>query len=113
MKSLGVAIDANLRVTVPTIRQDIKIQEDLVEEIARIIGYNKIEAKAPLGFLGIAKTDDTLTIINKTKSIFEGLGFNEVYNFSFIGEDDLNKTKVDKRGYIELENPLSIDLKYS
>ena len=112
MKSLGFAIDANLRVTVPTIRQDIKIQEDLVEEIARIIGYNNIEAKAPLGFLGIAKTDDTLTIINKTKSIFEGLGFNEVYNFSFIGEDDLNKTKVDKRGYIELENPLSIDLKY-
>jgi phenylalanyl-tRNA synthetase beta chain len=112
IKSLGFNIDANLRVTVPTIRQDIKIQEDLIEEIARMIGYNNIEAKAPLGLLGIARTDDTSTIINKTKSIFEGLGFTEVYNFSFIGEDDLNKTKVDKKGYIELENPLSVDLKY-
>jgi len=112
MKSLGFGVDANLRVTVPTIRQDIKIQEDLIEEIARIIGYNNIEAKAPLGLLGITKTDDILTVTNKVKSIFEGMGFTEVYNFSFVGEDDLEKTKINKREFIELENPLSVDLKY-
>jgi len=112
LKSLNFGVDANLKVTVPTIRQDIKIQEDLIEEIARMIGYDNIETKIPLGFIGVNKLDDTLTTINKIKNILEGFGFNEVYNFSFIAENDLNKTKIDKKGLIELENPLSLDLKY-
>jgi phenylalanyl-tRNA synthetase beta chain len=112
LKSLDFGVDANLKVVVPTIRQDIKIQEDLIEEIARIIGYDNIEAKAPLGLLGITKLDDALTITNKTKTILEGLGFTEVYNFSFIGEDDFKKAKISNKRYIELENPLSVDLKY-
>jgi phenylalanyl-tRNA synthetase beta chain len=112
LKSLDFGVDANLKVVVPTIRQDIKIQEDLIEEIARIIGYDNIEAKAPLGLLGITKLDDVLTITNKTKTILEGLGFTEVYNFSFIGEDDFKKARISNKRYIELENPLSVDLKY-
>ncbi|MBU4285183.1 phenylalanine--tRNA ligase subunit beta [Patescibacteria group bacterium] len=112
LKLLDFDVDANLKVIVPTIRQDVKIQEDLIEEIARIIGYDNIEAKAPLGLLGITKLDDVLTITNKTKTILEGLGFTEVYNFSFIGEDDFKKARINKKGYIELENPLSVDLKY-
>ena len=112
LKLLDFDVGASLKVIVPTIRQDIKIQEDLIEEIARIIGYDNIEARQPLGFLGINKLDDVLTITNKVKTMLEGLGFTEVYNFSFVGEDDLNKTKIDRRNYIELENPLSVDLKY-
>ncbi|HUT96270.1 MAG TPA: phenylalanine--tRNA ligase subunit beta, partial [Candidatus Paceibacterota bacterium] len=69
LKLLGFDVDANLKVVIPTIRQDVKIQEDLIEEIARIIGYDNIEAKAPLGLLGIVKLDDVLTITNKTKTI--------------------------------------------
>ena len=112
LKLLGFEVDDFLRVIVPTIRQDIKIQEDLIEEIVRLIGYDNIESKAPLGLIGIVKTDGALTIINKVKTILEGAGFNEVYNFSFLGEDDFKKAKVKKDEYIELENPLSIDLKY-
>jgi len=112
LKSLGFEIDNSLKVTVPTIRRDIKIQEDLIEEIARLIGYDDIKPKAPLGFIGITKTDDVLIITNKVKTILEGAGFNEVYNFSFVGEEDLHKIKVNPQNYIELENPLSADLKY-
>jgi len=112
LKSLGFEIDNSLKVTIPTIRQDIKIQEDLIEEIARLIGYDDIKPKAPLGFIGITKTDDVLIITNKAKTILEGAGFNEVYNFSFVGEEDLHRIKVNPQNYIELENPLSADLKY-
>jgi phenylalanyl-tRNA synthetase beta chain len=112
LKSLGFEVDEFLKVTVPTIRQDIEIEEDLIEEISRMIGYDKIPTQQLFGLLGASKTDDDLTIINKVKSIFEGLDFNEVYNFSFVGENDIEKLKLNKDGYLELENPLSIDLKY-
>ena len=112
LKSLGFEVDNSLRVVVPTIRQDIKIQEDLIEEIVRLIGYDKIKSKEPLGFIGIARTDDVLIITNKVKTILEGAGFSEVYNFSFNGEDDLHRAKQNQKGYLELENPLSNDLKY-
>ncbi len=112
LKLLGFEVGNSLRVTVPTIRRDIKIQEDLIEEIVRLIGYDQIKSILPMGLVGISRTDGVLTITNKVKTIFEGLGFTEVNNFSFVGEDDLSKTKVSKDGYIELENPLSDDLKY-
>jgi phenylalanyl-tRNA synthetase beta chain len=112
LKSLGFEIDNSLKVTVPTFRQDIKIEEDLVEEVARLIGYNNISTQAPLGLLGITKLDEVFSVNNKIKTIFEGFGFTEVYNFSFVGENDLKKLGIKSKDYLELENPLSLDLKY-
>ncbi len=93
--------DDRLLVEVPTRRLDIELPEDLVEEIGRIYGYEKIPSKPPLGILVPAKVDDLLRLKNKVKDILDGLGLSEVYNYSFVGEGDL-----------ELENPLSSDLKY-
>jgi len=104
LRSLEFDVDNSLKVVVPTFRRDINIEEDLIEEIARLIGYSKIPSEAPLGLLGITKLDEVLSITNKVKNIFEGFGFTEVYNFSFVGEGG--------KDYLELENPLSIDLKY-
>jgi len=111
LKSLGFTVDDSLRITIPTIRRDIEIEEDLIEEIARLIGYDNIPSKHPFGLLGAAKSDDDLTIVNKVKTIFEGTGFTEVYNYSFIGEDDVKKLEL-KPDCLELENPISADLKY-
>jgi len=112
LKSLGFTIDDSLRVIIPTIRRDIEIEEDLIEEIGRLIGYDNIPTKHPFGLLGAAKSDDDLTIINKVKTIFEGIGFIEIYNNSFVGKDDLEKLALKSDGYLELENPLSVDLAY-
>jgi len=109
---LGFEIDSSLKVVVSTIRQDIEIEEDLIEEIGRLIGYDSIPTKQPFGLLGAAKLDDNLVVTNKVKTIFEGVGFTEVYNFSFVGENDIEKFGVKPAGYVELENPLSLDLKY-
>jgi len=101
-----------LLVEVPTRRLDIEIPEDLIEEVGRIYGYEKIPSKPPLGILVSAKPDDLRSLRNKVKDILEGLGLSEVYNYSFIGEEDLKKLKQSPKNYIELENPLSVDLKY-
>ncbi len=97
---------------VPTRRLDIEISEDLIEEIGRIYGYEKITPKPPMGTLVLAKPDDLLRSKNKAKDILDGLGMTEVYNYSFVGDDDLEKLKLSSKDYIELENPLSLDLKY-
>ena len=101
-----------LIVEVPTRRLDIEISEDLIEEVGRIYGYEKISSKPPLGILVSAKPDDSRSLRNKVKDVLEGLGLSEVYNYSFIGEEDLKKLKQSPKNYIELENPLSLDLKY-
>jgi len=111
-KSLGFEINDSMVITIPTIRQDVEIEEDLIEELARIIGYDKIPVVHPTGLVGMSRLNDDLIIINKTKTIFEGLGFSEIYNFSFIGEKDIEKLGLHREGFLELENPLSSDLKY-
>jgi len=101
-----------LLVTIPTRRLDIEIPEDLIEEIGRIYGYEKISPKPPLAILVSAKSNDLLKLKNKVKDILEGLGLTEVYNYSFVGDDDLKKLALNSKDYLTLENPLSSDLRY-
>ena len=101
-----------LLVSIPTRRLDIEIPEDLIEEIGRIYGYEKISPKPPLAILVSAKSNDLLKLKNRTKDILEGLGLTEVYNYSFVGDDDLKKLGLDSEDYLALENPLSSDLRY-
>jgi len=112
--------DNLLLITVPFWRLDIvkdnalnlRKENDLIEEIGRIYGYEKIPAKPPIGILVPTKPNDLLRTKNKVKDILDGLGMTEVYNYSFIGEDDLKRLELDTKKYLELENPLSLDLKY-
>jgi len=115
LNSLGFKVKkagGQLFADVPTRRLDIEIPEDLIEEIGRIYGYEKISSKPPIGNLVSVKPNDLLMLRNKAKNILDGLGMTEVYNYSFIGDDDLEKLELSSKNYIELENPLSLDLKY-
>jgi len=88
-------------VGVPSERPDLKIKEDIVEEVARIYGYEKIEEKTPEGLLVPPKRNDSLFFVSITRKIMVGLGFSEVYNYSFV-----------KTGDWELQNPPSKDKKF-
>jgi len=67
--------------------------------VIRLIGYNNIPNKHPLGLLGAVKQDTILSVSNKIKTIFEGLGFTEVYNFSFVGDLLINLLKNIKNNF--------------
>ena len=88
-------------VGVPSERLDLKIKEDIAEEVARIYGYEKIEEKIPEGLLVPPKRNDTLLFVSAARKIMSGLGFSEVYNYSFV-----------KNGDWELQNPPSQDKKF-
>ncbi len=107
LESLGFKYKGNI-VEVPTFRLDISLQEDLIEEIGRIYGYEKISAAFPVACLIPPKRNFEIFWENMTKDILKELGFTEVYNYSFINEE---QTKVFK-GAIEIENPMSKEQKY-
>ena len=99
-----------LTVEVPTKRLDVSIQEDLIEEVGRIYGYERIKAAFPISSLIPPKRNLNIFWEELTKNILKEAGFTEIYNYSFISEND---AKIfGKQNLIELENPLSGEQKY-
>jgi len=99
-----------IAVRIPTIRKDLQIEEDLIEEIGRIYGYQHIPPIVPKTVLTLPEKEDTLVWASKVRRILKELGFVEIYNYSFISEQDKQKLNLIK--LIELENPVSDEFKY-
>jgi phenylalanyl-tRNA synthetase beta chain len=85
----------------PAERLDLNRKEDIIEEIARIFGYEKIPGNVPEGLLIPVERNDNYLYGNIIRDILAGAGFSEVYNYPFspIGE-------------IEIENPIAEDKRY-
>jgi phenylalanyl-tRNA synthetase beta chain len=106
LKSLGFKVNQKLIVEVPTFRRDVSIQEDLIEEIGRIYGYEKIENKFPVSALIPPKKNPEIFWENFVKDVLVSLGFTEVYNYSFLSKEDIENFGFEKEA-IEIENPAS------
>lgn len=116
LKSLGLETKeqtkGSLTVQVPTFRQDISLPEDLIEEIGRIYGYEKIESIFPTVALIPPKRNINIFWESVVKDILKGAGFTEVYNYSFINPDQVEIFGFKKNGLIEVENPISVEQQY-
>ncbi|HBB03160.1 MAG: phenylalanyl-tRNA synthetase subunit beta, phenylalanyl-tRNA synthetase beta chain [Candidatus Peregrinibacteria bacterium GW2011_GWF2_38_29] len=101
-----------IKVTVPSFRatKDVSIAEDLVEEVARIYGYGKIEPILPNipSKLPIENAERRLEYRARDILSF-GLGFTEVQTYSFYGKREITNAKLPQELHIELENHLSED----
>jgi len=115
-KRLGFEVkeqDDLLTVTVPTRRLDISIKEDLVEEISRIYGMDKIEGTLPV--LPIKKGSyNKFERLIRDKMI--NLGLNETLSYTLIPNSEVHKYTLDTFEEINLLDPMSDDrrtLRYS
>ncbi|PIQ91803.1 MAG: phenylalanine--tRNA ligase subunit beta [Parcubacteria group bacterium CG11_big_fil_rev_8_21_14_0_20_39_14] len=95
-------------VEVPTFRQDITLAEDLIEEIARIYGYQRIPGVLPQASLIPPKRNYEIFWEDFSKNILKEAGFSEIYNYSFIGEKEADVFGYNPVDLIELENPMSL-----
>ena len=91
-----------LSVSIPMRRIDVSIPEDLIEEIGRIYGFEKIVSKLPRASLIPPVRNENLVYKNKIRHIFINSGFSEVYNYSFVSEKES----------VEVANPVSQEQKY-
>jgi len=119
LKSLNFKIIQHLKsniqhliVEVPTFRLDINIPEDLIEEIGRIYGYQKIPSTFPMSILIPPKRNLEIFWEDMAKNILKEAGFSEVYNYSFISNLQLTTYNLQLKNVIEVENPTSADFQY-
>ncbi len=101
-----------LIVEIPTFRMDINLPEDLIEEVGRIFGYDKIPAQFPTVFLVPPEKNLNLFWQSNVKNTLKEAGLNEVYNYSFINDKDAEVFKCLKKDLVEIENPVSLEQKY-
>lgn len=111
LERLGMSVTGTdpLRALVPTYRPDVTRAADLVEEIARLHGYDQFPATLPRGTgggLSFAQARE-----RNLRARLVGAGFTEVATLSFMSADDLDVLAVppddDRRLTIRVKNPLS------
>ncbi|MEI7890990.1 MAG: phenylalanine--tRNA ligase subunit beta [bacterium] len=113
LSSLGIEIESKdekvLIVTIPTYRIDLKSQEDLIEEIGRIYGYEKIQNVAPLVPVTAAKQNEARIFERNVKKLLIASGFSEVLNYSFYSLQDQKNSHFEHIKHYELETPMNPD----
>jgi len=107
LKSLGLINSQStgdaIKVKVPSWRFDLKIEADLIEEIARLVGYNNLPHR-PLS-KKINNPVDSLH--NSVRNSFKFMGYNEVITYSFIDESFAELVEPKKGQLIFVNNPIS------
>ncbi|KAF0221877.1 MAG: phenylalanyl-tRNA synthetase beta [Geobacteraceae bacterium] len=97
-------------VRVPSFRVDIEREIDLVEEVARLNGYDKIPTTMPMARVFSDRPPRHQKLEKELRDLLAGQGFNEVINFSFIAPDACDKILLaetdPRRNFVRLLNPL-------
>lgn len=99
---------------IPTYRNDLRIEEDLIEEVARLYGYNKFPKTMPIGEIPtrIVPYFKDYQFQEKVKQILVGSGFSEVYTYSLISEKDLLDGAYNPQKSLRVDNPVSREFEY-
>ena len=109
--TVGVSDDA-LHVKAPFWRSDIHIQEDLVEEIGRLNGFDSIDPVLPRRDFTAVSPSRFDEIRSEIRRALTRAGANEVLTYSFVHGDVLRKSGQDADKSYRLTNSLSPDLQY-
>jgi len=94
-----------LQIAIPPFRKDVALDVDLIEEIARIYGYENIPTTFPAVKPQIS-VGGTRALVSEIKNILRGLGLSEVITYSLIDRNQLKELDTES-GLIEIQNPLS------
>jgi phenylalanyl-tRNA synthetase beta chain len=104
--------DRHVRVVVPYYRPDLRISEDLIEEIGRLYGYHHITPELPLTRDDIVVRDPLIRAVDDAKDILVSLGLSEIQTKSFVGEREIAAVGEDVRHHIEIQNPVAPDQRF-
>ncbi len=101
-----------IAVTAPWWRTDIMKEVDLIEEVAKIVGYENIPSELP----GLPPMDTAnhqmLPGIMSLREDLVAAGLFEVTTYSFVSEQDLHDTGIDTKNVLAIENPMSKEQAY-
>ncbi|MDD3303160.1 MAG: hypothetical protein PHN31_06410, partial [Candidatus Gracilibacteria bacterium] len=105
---LGIKKEGN-ELIVPFWRKDINYKADIAEEVSRIYGFDKIVTTIPRINLGAIIQDNIYKLKNDVRDFFVDNGYYDLYNYSFVNEDQMKKLLSGVENLVPLKNSLSED----
>lgn len=114
LNSLQLAVvergDEACTVWVPTFRMDLEIEADLIEEVARMYGLDKVPVPVPRSRIVPDASDTSTRALLACRAHLTGLGLSEIMNYSFVSEQLLDTFRVDDAARrVVLPNPVDFD----
>ena len=111
LERLGLARSGEATFRIPTFRVDLKREVDLIEEIGRLYGVDKIPSTPPRGAIGAHAFDAVHDQISEARRILAGLGLNEAQGQTLISDEAAALPSGSSPGQIAgLRHPLSSDM---
>ena len=115
LKSLEMVVepegDERFAVTPPTCRIDIVREIDLIEEIARLYGYDRAPSTLPAVSVITGVGEGKGTVEGRLREIMTGAGYTEVINYSFISQSAVDQLDIgeadERRCHVRIRNPLT------
>jgi phenylalanyl-tRNA synthetase beta chain len=104
--------DGGLSLTAPFWRTDIELPEDIVEEVGRLYGFDKLPRELPRRSIRPAARNKVFQLKQALRGGLSRLGANEVLTYSFVHENILKRAGQDAGKAFRLGNALSPDLQY-
>ncbi|MDR0591225.1 MAG: phenylalanine--tRNA ligase subunit beta [Candidatus Nomurabacteria bacterium] len=112
LENVGFAVHGEFKVTAPWWRTDIHIEEDVIEEVGRLTGFDNILAKLPMRSFEMPTPDDLGDMKAKIRRVLSDMSANEVLTYSFVGERLLKKVGQDPANSYKIINSTSPELQY-
>lgn len=110
LTGLGLAVSVSkpgvLSITPPSYRFDIQIEEDLIEEVARVVGYDNLPTSPPKAPITAKLRAESLRSAFEVRRTMASLGYQETINYSFVDEQ-WEATLLNNPGAIRLINPIA------
>ena len=104
-----LAVEDGWHVTPPSFRFDMAIEADLIEDLGRIHGYNRLPTNRPLSRFAIGAIPESRLPLDRLRSVLVDRGYQEAITYSFV--DPVFQSALDpQHAPVALANPISADL---
>jgi len=97
---------------IPWWRTDLKESQDILEEVVRVVGYDRVPSKIPVWRPSKVEFDHNQKQLRDVKNLLVGLGLFEIATYSFISEDQLCDFGLHAKEHLQIQNPLSVEQSY-
>jgi phenylalanyl-tRNA synthetase beta chain len=116
LTSLGCELDTDkegYQVTPPSYRLDLEREADLIEEVARVYGMDRLPVRLPRiskNLDAMLHEDPLFAFNSRIKTWAMGCGLHEAVNYSFVASKDMDQLGIPVEGRVEILNPLNEEL---
>lgn len=116
LTTLGFNIQTEKKVWAITIpfwrRADVEKSVDIVEEAARLYGYDRVPLESVRTPIPMTARDDSFAWERETKRLLRDSGFHECMHYSFVSGTHLERAGIDPRTCVRVVNPLSLEFEF-